>query len=285
MSLERQAPVAAQLSAPQPGATLAPQGASSLRRLWAARWLMVTWLKYNLQLRYRQKVLGILWIALLPVAQSLVFTLVFSRLLNYQVGPVPFISFYLTGLIGWSIFSNGMHKGIVALESQREVLSQVYFPREILVIIQLAEVVIDAAFMVGMLVAINAWYGILPGAALLFLPLLLAIQLLLTLGLMLILAPLSILVRDVQPLVVVITMLLFYLTPVIYPLEALPAELQGVLALNPLSALLEAYRAIFLYGRPPDFLSLAYPAALALVVVALGYRFFKKIEPVVIDIL
>ena len=285
MSLERPAPVAAQLSAPQPGAALAPEGASNLRRLWAARWLMLTWLKYNIQLRYRQKVLGILWIALLPVAQSLVFTLVFSRLLNYQVGPVPFISFYLTGLIGWSIFSNGLHKGIAALESQREVLGQVYFPREILVIIQLAEVVIDAAFMVGALVAINAWYGILPGAALLFLPLLLAIQLPLTLGLMLILAQLSILVRDVQPLVVVLTMLFFYLTPVIYPLDALPAELQGVLALNPLSALLEAYRAIFLYGRPPDLLSLAYPAALAPVVAALGYRFFKKIEPVVIDIL
>ncbi|HEY1014643.1 MAG TPA: ABC transporter permease [Herpetosiphonaceae bacterium] len=283
MSLERQAPAAPQLSPPQHGA--APQGVSSLRRLWAARWLMATWLKYNIQLRYRQKILGILWIALLPVAQSLVFSLVFSRLLNYQVGPVPFISFYLTGLIGWSIFSNGLHKGLVALEGQREVLNQVYFPREILVIIQLAEVVIDAAFMGGMLIAINAWHGILPSAALLFLPLLLAIQLPLTLGFMFVLAQLSILVRDVQPLVVVITMLLFYLTPVIYPLAALPAELQGPLALNPLSALLESYRAIFLYGMPPSLPTLAYPAALSLAVGALGYRFFKKIEPVVIDIL
>src|SRR5262249_42546174 len=89
---------------------------------------------------------------------------------------------------------------------------------------------------------------------------------------------LSVLVRDVPQLVSVLLQMLFYLCPIIYPLTAIPAQYQPLIMLNPVATLIEAYHAIIISRRPPDFLSLIYPAALGIGFLVFGYRLFKANE-------
>jgi lipopolysaccharide transport system permease protein len=254
-----------------------PSFAANLRRLRANRGLLRIWVQYNVQSRYAQAFLGILWIILLPLSSALVMNIVFSELLRVQTD-VPFISFLLVGLVGWGLFNQSIAAGMRSILGAMGLVNQIYFPREIIVLSALGEALVDAFFMLVATVVINAIVGIYPTLYFLLVPLVVIIQLAFCLGLMFIVSWLSVLVRDIPQLVSVLLQLLFYLSPIIYPIKNLPAPIQPFFALNPLSSLINAYRDLIIYGRPPDLLSLVYPAALAVGVLIFGYRLFKSNE-------
>jgi lipopolysaccharide transport system permease protein len=249
-----------------------------LKRLWHHRVLLRIWVRYNVQSRYSQTILGILWIVLLPLATSLVFAFLFSQIVRVDAGGVPFITFFLAALVPWGLFSQGIVTGTGSVLNMMSLINQVYFPREILVIVKLGEALVDLTFTFAAMLIINAANGIWPNAAFIYLPLLLAIQAALTLGLMFFISYLSVLVRDVPQLVNVILQLLFYLTPIIYPLQQIPERYRGLALLNPLAALIQAYRGIIAYGQPPDLISLHYPLVAAAALLYTGYMFFKANE-------
>jgi ABC-type polysaccharide/polyol phosphate export permease len=249
----------------------------NLRRLHANRGLLRIWVQYNVQSRYAQAFLGILWIILLPLSTALVMNIVFSELLRVQTD-VPFISFILVGLTCWGLFSQAIAAGMRSILGAMGLVNQIYFPREIIVLSALGEAMVDAFFMLIATVIINAFVGIYPTPYFLLVPFVIAIQLALCLGIMFIVSWLSVLIRDIPQLVSVMLQIIFYLCPIIYPSEALPARIQPLMALNPLSALINAYRNLIIYGRLPDFFSLLYPAALAFALLIFGYRLFKANE-------
>jgi len=254
-----------------------PSFAANLRRLRANRGLLRIWVQYNVQSRYAQAFLGILWIILLPLSSALVMNIVFSELLKIPTD-VPFISFLLVGLVGWGLFNQAISAGMRSILGAMGLVNQIYFPREIIVLSALGEAMVDAFFMLVATVVINAIVGIYPTFYFLLLPIVIIIQLAFCLGLMFIVSWLSVLVRDVPQLISVLLQLLFYLCPVIYPIKNLPAPLQPFFALNPLSAMITAYRDLIIYARLPNLLSLVYPTALAVGVLIFGYRLFKSNE-------
>ena len=254
-----------------------PSFAANLRRLRANRGLLRIWVQYNVQSRYAQAFLGILWIILLPLSSALVMNIVFSELLKVQTD-VPFISFLLVGLVCWGLFNQAISAGMRSILGAMGLVNQIYFPREIIVLSALGEAMVDAFFMLVATIAINAVVGIYPTFYFLLLPFVIVIQLAFCLGLMFVVSWLSVLVRDIPQLVSVLLQILFYLCPIIYPLAALPEHFQPLIALNPLAALINAYRDLIIYGRLPDFLSLVYPSALAVGVLIFGYRLFKSNE-------
>ncbi len=254
-----------------------PSFGANLRRLRANRGLLRIWVQYNVQSRYSQTFLGILWIILLPLSSALVMNIVFSELLKVPTD-VPFISFLLVGLVCWGLFNQAISAGMRSILGAMGLVNQIYFPREIIVLSALGEAIVDAFFMLVATVVINAVVGIYPTVYLLLLPLVIIIQLAFCLGLMFIVSWLSVLVRDIPQLVSVLLQILFYLCPIIYPLAALPNRFQPLIALNPLSSLINAYRDLIIYGRLPSLLSLVYPAALAVGVLIFGYRLFKSNE-------
>lgn len=269
------------LIVPVPAAAHSDEGLPSLSanlgRLRANSGLLRIWVQYNVQSRYAQAFLGILWIILLPLSSALVMNIVFSELLKVPTD-VPFISFLLVGLSGWGLFNQSIAAGMRSILGAMGLVNQIYFPREIIVLSALGEAMVDAFFMLVATVVINAIVGIYPTIYFLLLPFVIIIQLAFCLGLMFIVSWLSVLVRDVPQLISVLLQLLFYLCPVIYPVQSLPPRLQPLLALNPLSTLINAYRDLIIYGRLPDLLSLVYPAALAVGVLIFGYRLFKSNE-------
>jgi ABC-type polysaccharide/polyol phosphate export permease len=276
------APVLLLLIVPVPASAHSDAGIASfstnLTRLWANRSLLRIWVQYNVQSRYAQAFLGILWIILLPLSNALVLNIVFAELLRVSTGDVPFISFLLVGLVSWGLFSQSISAGLRSILGAMSLVNQIYFPREIIVLSALGEACVDACFMFLATLVIDLIVGIYPNPYFFILPLVILIQLAFSLGLMLIVSWLSVLVRDIPQLVSVLLQIVFYLCPIIYPLALLPERVRLLIMLNPLATLIAAYRAIIIYGQAPDFLSLVYPAALGVGFLVFGYRLFKANE-------
>ncbi len=250
----------------------------SLARLWHYRMLILLWLKYNVLSRYSQTVLGILWIMLLPLATSAILALVFSQFLRMQLTDTPFITFFLTALVPWSLFSQGIFGSTTAILAHMTLINQVPFPREVLVIRTLSESLMDAVFMFLCLLLINALVGVYPQDKMLFLPVIVFIQACGMLGLMFFISAFSVFVRDVPQLVSVLMQLLFYLTPILYPIDFVPPEFRVLLDINPLSFLIQSYRDIILNNTLPDAASLYTALVSALLLLFAGYTFFKAHE-------
>lgn len=252
----------------------------SLTALWKNRTLLGLWVRYNVLSRYSQTILGILWIVMLPVANSLILTFVFSYIFSAgDMGNAPFISFFLAGLMFWNLFMQTINNGTVSIVANMGLINQIYFPREILVLVKLGESLVDLSFVFVVTLLINLVVGVFPNINYVYLPLLLLIQLMLMMGITFFNSYLTVLVRDLQQLTTVFLQMMFYLTPVMYPIDILSPRLaELVLFLNPMASLINAYRDVMLYNRPPDFVSLYFPIVLAGVLFYSGYMFFKANE-------
>jgi lipopolysaccharide transport system permease protein len=257
---------------------------SDLSRLWKNRFLMAMWLRHNIEARYSQHVLGVLWIILLPVSTAVVLTVAFTQLMRTQLD-VPFIAFYLSALVHYNIFSNGMSNAAVVVTNKMSLITQVYFPREILPIVALGEVLVDFLFTFTAMLLINAAYGIFPNIYFIYLPLLLLILASITLGLMLIFSAVSVLIRDIPQLVGVGMQLLFFMTPIIYPIETLPVQYRFLFVINPLAAVIQGFRDVIVYNRAPDIVTLFYPLVFGATILVFGYALFKAIEDRMADML
>lgn len=252
-------------------------------RLWHNRSLLRIWVQYNIQSRYAQAILGILWIVLLPLSQAIIMTVVFSQLLRISTGDIPFIAFFLSGLVPWGLFNQAIFSGMRSILNAMGLITQINFPREVIVLSALGEALVDTAFMFIAMLVINAIVKVYPNFNYVWLPLLLLIQISMMTGLMFLVSWLSVLIRDVPQLISVLLQVLFYLCPIIYPVVAVPKEFRFIFVLNPLAALIEAYRSIIVYDRPPNITALIFPAALAVGLLICGYRLFKANEDTFAD--
>jgi lipopolysaccharide transport system permease protein len=263
----------------------APPVAVSLARLWANRSLLRIWVQYNVLDRYAQAILGILWIILLPLSTAFVMSVVFSQIMRIHTGAVPFIAFFLSAFVPWGLFSQSISGGMRSILGAMGLINQIYFPREIIVLSALGEALVDAFFMFSAMLVINAVVGVLPNGLFVILPLLLLIQVIFMLGLMFIVSWISVIIRDIPQLVSVLLQILFYLSPIIYPVGIIPHRFQFLVTLNPVALLVQAYRDVIVYDRQPDWLSLVYPAALGVALLVFGYRHFKANEDRFADML
>jgi lipopolysaccharide transport system permease protein len=250
----------------------------NLTRLWANRSLLRIWVQYNVLDRYSQAILGVLWIILLPLSTAFVMSVVFSQIMRIHTGAVPFIAFFLSAFVPWGLFSQSISAGMRSILSAMPLINQIYFPREIIVFSALGEALVDAFFMFAAMLVINGVVGVLPNGLFVILPLLVLIQIVFMLGLMFIVSWLSVIVRDIPQLVSVLLQILFYLSPIIYPVTIIPHRYQFLVNLNPVALLVQAYRDVIVYDRTPDWLSLVYPAALGVALLIFGYRHFKANE-------
>lgn len=251
---------------------------TSAKHVWLKRDLLVLWTRNNVRARYSQAVLGVIWVVLLPLLQAIIMAFVFSQIIRVTDDNVPFVSFYLAALIPWTFINNGIVQGSLCIINQIGLINQVYFPREILPLVKLGELAVDAFFTFLALVILNLLVGIAPNLNWVFLPLLSLIILAGTLGASFFLSVLSVYVRDVPQLGFVAMQLLFYLTPIIYPITFIPEGLRFIIMLNPLVPLIQGFREVIVFDRPVDLVSLYYPLVFAVVLLYTGYSFFKAHE-------
>lgn len=250
-----------------------------LNELWDKRALITILIRYNVLSRYSQAWLGILWIILIPLSTSLILAFIFSTIFRaFPIGDVSFVAFFLSALTFYAAFNQGLSASTGSISDLSGLINQVYFPREVLIFVKLGEALVDLSFGFASMLLINAVVGVLPNPNYIYLPFLVLIQMTMTLGLMFFIGYLSVIIKDIPQLVGVLLQLLFYSVPILYPIYILPESLSFFVLINPLANLIDAYREIILYNRPPQILMLYYPTVVALIIGYLGYKFFKQNE-------
>ena len=239
--------------------------------------------------RYRGSALGVAWAVLTPLVTIGVFTFLFAGVFRArftpQGSPWEYALYLFCGLLPWTAFQESAQQSAVVVVAHTNLVKRVVFPLEILPVAQaLAALAGQAMGTLALVAAAVVLRGELH-ATLLWLPVLVVPQLLLTLGASWFVASLGVFVRDTAQALGLVLTAWMYLTPIIYPEQAVPERFRPALALNPFTPLVRGYRRAVLEGAAPDLPGLAYAAAVGLAAFLLGYWFFARTRRNFADVL
>lgn len=240
--------------------------------------------------RYRQSLLGPAWAVVQPLAMMLLFTVVFGVVLGVE-GPagVPYPLFLFAGLIPFQLFQNVIQRGASAVTNAGPLVTKVAVPLDVFPTAAFLHSLFDALLTLGIFAVIAAVYALVGESGVRSsAPLAVAFVLLagtLALGAAYILSALVVFARDVYVIVPLLVQVLMFASPVVYDIERVPAAYLGLYRLNPLAVAVEGVRAA-MFGRtlPPTW-AVAWAAIVAVGLLWLGRRFFKRLEPVFADVL
>lgn len=250
------------------------------RSLWGYRGFVLGSVKREFQSRYRGSLFGALWTVLNPLSMIVVYTVIFSQVMRARLPGVDdglAYSVYLcAGLLTWGLFAEITSRSQSMFIENANLLKKISFPRICLPVIVLLNAGVNFAIILALFLGFLALSGRLPGAALLALVPLLAIQVLFAAGLGMILGVLNVFFRDVGQLFGICLQFWFWLTPIVYPIGILPEGIRSLIELNPMTALMRSYQQLFLHGQWPDWPSLLPITLLALLLCALGLRLFRQ---------
>jgi lipopolysaccharide transport system permease protein len=228
----------------------------------------------EMKLRYKRSMLGIAWSLLNPLAQLLVFNFVFQLVLPLNIP--NFTLFLFIGVLAWSWFQSSLVAATGAIVDNRELIRRPGFPIAVLPVVTVSTNLLHFLLALPILMLFVLAADLPITRALLALPLVVLVQFILTLGMAYFLATFHVSFRDTQYLVGILLLLGFYLTPIFYDIQALPAHYQMIYGLNPMVHILNGYRAIFISGELPNLLSLTLLGLLSLVLLGVGYRIFMR---------
>lgn len=256
-----------------------------LVNLWSHRELLWFWTQREVRVRYKQSVLGVAWAILQPAALAAVFSVVFSYLARVPSDGVPYPLFAYTALVPWTFFARSISQGVPSLVNHMNLVTKTAFPREILPLGVVGASLVDFSFAFAVFILMLLVYRVPVGTHVLWWPLLVALQIALAISITLIGSALNVFYRDARFVVPLAVQVWMYATPIVYPTSLVPDRFRQVYALNPMVGVIESYRNIFIRGLEPDWPSLAVGAIATLILLVLGYAFFKHFEPDFADII
>ena len=258
---------------------------ANLVELYRKRSLMFLWLRYNIEARYAQTFLGILWIVLLPLSTSLVLAFAFGELLGADrlASGISWVSFLLTGIAFFGIFRDLVLKANTSIISAMSLIGRVNFPKEILILLLVGEVLIDFFFVLIAVILINMNEGIYPNQHYIYLPIPILILVCLSTGTAFIVSWVGLFIRDLQQLITVLIQLMFYIA-VLYSPQRVSSDHEALINALPVTPIITAVRDIVLWNRTPDFYQLFYPLVLGITVLYFGYVYFKINEDRFLDL-
>jgi len=263
--------------------------ALQLRALWEYRELLYFLVWRDVKVRYKQTALGVAWIVLQPVISTVVFTLLFGVLLNVPSGGVPYPVFALAGLVPWTYFAGSLTRSSTSLVGSSHLITKVYFPRLIIPLSGVLSGLVDFGVTFLVLMVLMVAYRVTPTWGVVLLPAFLLLAMATALGFGLWLAALNVRYRDVNYLVPFLVQIWMYLTPVVYGVTLIPEPYRWLLALNPMTAVVEGFRRALLGGAAPASQTATWVLALSLAIVALvlvsGLFYFRSTERTFADVI
>ncbi len=256
-----------------------------LAQLREYRDLLLTLSLHRISVRYKQTSLGVLWAVLQPLLMMTIFTAVFSVLARMPSDGVPYALFAYTALLPWTFFSTSVVNGTNSLVSHTQLITKVYFPREILPITYVVAALFDFAIGFFVLLGLMTWFHVPLTLHVWKLVPVIALLAAWSLAVALVLAAVQVRFRDVGVALPVLVQLWMFASPVIYPLSVVPEGWRGWYLVNPMAGIVTASRDILLRGGTPD----AVPIVAAIVVTAIAlpaaYLFFKRAEATMADVI
>lgn len=255
----------------------APTRFPDLHELITHREVLYFLVRKGLTLRYKQTVIGVLWVLLQPLSMMLVFTLFFGEILGLDSNGLPFPVFVYPALVAWQYFSGIVNESIGSVARERELMKKIYVPKLIFPLVPVMTHVIDLVVSLALLVVLMVIYQVGPRVEMLALPLFFAVLLVLSTGVAVWLSALNVTYRDVPYAVPFVLQLLFFMSPVFYSINVLEARWRSVYDFNPLSSVIEGFRWSLVGGTEPSW-GLAVSAAFALIVLVTGLWYFGSHE-------
>jgi lipopolysaccharide transport system permease protein len=248
----------------------------SLLELNRYRDLLRTWSIREIKIRYKQSLLGGLWAVIQPLSVAIIFSVIFNLFIKLPTGGAPYLLFYYAALFPWAFFANSVTTGSNSLIGHMPLVTKIYFPREIMPLSGIIAALFDFMIAAGIYVGLAILYQVSAGPSLILFPLLVMIQFLFTSGVVLVLSALNVFYRDIRFVVPLALQIYMYLTPLIYPVSVIPERFRPFYMLNPMAAIVDAYRTILIYGQWPQPIYLASAGVISILLFLLSYIFFNK---------
>ncbi len=241
------------------------------------RELLFQMTRRDLVLRYKQAAMGFAWAIFMPLVNTAIFSVIFTRVAKIDVG-MPYPLFVFTGLLGWNFFASSLRTAVNSLTSNTSLVTKVYFPREIFPFSAVLVSLVDSLVASAVLVAMMAYYGVVPGSAILLLPVVVAVHLCFTMACSLLLSMANLFYRDVKYLFEVTIQLWMFATSVLYPVSLVGGKTAVLMQLNPMTPIIDAYRDVLLFNRLPDPAAFGAVALLSVVGLAWAWLMFHRAE-------
>lgn len=249
--------------------------------------LLALLVKRDLVTIYKQTLLGPLWLLIQPVLKVAIFYFIFGKLAGISTDGVPTVLFYLTGITFWEFFAAIVRKSSNVFLENQHIFGKVYFPRMIMALSTVVSAGVKLTIQFSLFLVVWIYYliqgTVSPNLTLVALPVFLILLACLGLGCGLILSSLTVKYRDLRFVIDTGLQVLFYLTPIIYPLSLAGGNYLQVLLFNPLAPIMEAVKFSFLSQGFFSLSYLLYSCFFALLILFLGVKLFEKTEGNFID--
>jgi len=257
----------------------------TLREYWFYRELFYFFVWRDVKVRYKQTILGAAWAVLQPFLAMIVFTLLFGRVAKLPNDGIPYPIFYYCGLLPWTYFSGAFNRAGMSLISNTALITKIYFPRALVPASSVFTGLFDFAFASLLLVGMMWWYSMSLTWSMLLWPVLILPLTLLAIGVGLLLSALNVAYRDVKHIIPFLAQIGMFVSPVVYPLAMIPERYRVLMLLNPVTGVIEAFRASISTTRPIDWGAFGISTAVTLVIFVIGFVYFRKTERNFADII
>jgi len=255
-----------------------------LADLWRYRELLYFFVWRDIKVRYKQTVLGAGWAILQPALTTVVFTIFFGRLARMPSDGIPYPVFAMMALVPWTYFAAALAASSASVGGYQHIISKVYFPRLIIPLAAALAPLVDFAIAFAILVLLMMWFGVVPGPAIVWLPLLLLLAVATAAAAGIWLSALSVRYRDLRYVIPFAIQLWMFATPVAYPASLVPSEWRTLYALNPMVGVIEGFRWVLADRQPPGALTFV-SAAVVAVLLAAGLVHFRRTEGTFADVI
>ena len=241
------------------------------------RELLYQMAKRDLLLRYKQTAMGFAWAIFMPLVNTIVFSVIFTRVAPINAG-MPYPLFAYCGLFAWNFFASSLRFAISSLTSNPNLVSKVYFPREIFPFSATIVSLVDFGVSSVVIVLLMAYYRIPPTPAIVLLPVVLLVQVLFTAGMSLLLAMSNLFYRDVKYLFEIVLTVWMFVTSVLYPVELVHGKLGMAMRLNPMTPIIDGYRDVLFKGVSPFTPSFGVAAVISVLLFTFAWLMFHRAE-------
>lgn len=240
------------------------------------RELVINLTSRDIKVRYKRSVLGLLWTVLQPILMTIIFTIVFSSGFRTPVNNTPL--YFLSGYVVWNFLAQTTLQSMTVLQINGALMKRVALPRSVFVVSTMLAALVNFLFSLIPIFVLLLLHPQSLTPALLFLPVPILITSFFVLGLALLLAPLALLFDDINHFFQVVITMWFFLTPVVYFITSIPAEYQFLFRINPMTWMLELFRAPVYYGTLPEPSTLLLAGFTAAVTFSVGWWSFARLS-------
>jgi lipopolysaccharide transport system permease protein len=257
---------------------------------WRYRHFVLSSITAEFRVRFARSKLGCFWMIIHPLVQAAIFALVLSEVVGARLPGMAenkssYAIYLLAGTLAWSLFSEVITRCLSLFIDNGHLLKKIVFPRICLAIIASGSALLNNFFLFLAIVVMFALLGHFPGLQLAWVPCLVILTLALALGIGIILGVFNVFVRDVGQVAVVVLQLLFWLTPIVYPLQIVPESLRHWLEFNPMSWLVQGYQNALLFNTVPPVVDLGWIALASLFLMAFAFFLVQRASPEMVDVL